>query len=182
MKRLASNLLTIISLALLLATTILGVRSRRSADVCGLFLRGSAIQGIATHHGKCLLLFTNIGVESPSAVQIASTNVDEFEPRHEDLLAALKFNRTRFGCAFGISQADAFHIGGGKFVLIEFPIWLWSVPGTCFLMAWLRGARDRRRRKTAGLCRICGYDIRATPNRCPECGCTVAPVASPASS
>ena len=43
-----------------------------------------------------------------------------------------------------------------------------GVPPLLYLPILSRGIRRRRRR--GGLCGNCGYDLRATKERCPECG------------
>ena len=56
----------------------------------------------------------------------------------------------------------------------------WLVISAAIPLPALRAARwyRRRRRFGDGMCRNCGYDLRATPARCPECG-TVPSAAPP---
>jgi hypothetical protein len=57
----------------------------------------------------------------------------------------------------------------GNVIDLRFPIWAEFVlllPLPFLIRKW----RRRRRSSRQGLCLNCGYDLRASPNRCPECG------------
>jgi hypothetical protein len=49
----------------------------------------------------------------------------------------------------------------------SFFVWTALLPSWRLLFPWLK-VRERRRK--GEICRSCGYDLRATPDRCPECG------------
>jgi hypothetical protein len=53
---------------------------------------------------------------------------------------------------------------------IALPHWLPMVLAAAAPALWWRQRRKRRMRRHAGLCEACGYDLCATPQRCPECG------------
>lgn len=56
---------------------------------------------------------------------------------------------------------------GGQFM---FPHWILLIPGTVIVFRKLAWHRRILARLSVGHCPSCGYDLRATPDRCPECG------------
>jgi hypothetical protein len=68
---------------------------------------------------------------------------------------------------------------GGRMVRVYFPFWaLTLVSLIAPTMAAIGYCRSRRRRRQ-GMCPRCGYDLRATPERCPECGAVPKPPNNP---
>jgi hypothetical protein len=61
-------------------------------------------------------------------------------------------------------------------VRAELPYWLIASALACLplirLTAYLVGRIKSRALARVGLCAACGYDLRASPDRCPECGKT----------
>ena len=64
-------------------------------------------------------------------------------------------------------------VGPGSYVHVWNTAVPLGIPGALLLCVILFLGRSRRRlreRERSGLCSACGYDLRATPDRCPECG------------
>jgi len=89
---------------------------------------------------------------------------------------ATGFSFLGFGYAYEVSARNL------NVVIVR---WIWLPHWFCVLMfamlpaVRLRSVLRTRRRNRMGVCRNCGYDLRATPDRCPECG-TAVETASPA--
>lgn len=74
----------------------------------------------------------------------------------------------------------SFHYDNNRGVLtngLEWKSWVIAIPYWPLVLlsgitplVWLVAFKRKRRRDFAGRCLACGYDLRATPERCPECG------------
>jgi hypothetical protein len=53
---------------------------------------------------------------------------------------------------------------------VRVPHWLLAALSGVLPAGWYAAYRRNAKRRGLGVCTTCGYDLRATPERCPECG------------
>jgi hypothetical protein len=66
--------------------------------------------------------------------------------------------------------ADVRMTGFGYVVVPHWLLVLASLPGAWWLLVRVSRSIRAKVRRSYGHCATCGYDLRATPDRCPECG------------
>ena len=108
------------------------------------------------------------GVQWYRAKRESTPRTTQF-PKWHVLGAGFEHSKLDFGSTLGQAKyADQ--------VMLRFPLWLpfciFAILPTTIIARWVAVRLPRLWRTPAGRCAACGYDLRATPGRCPECGTT----------
>jgi hypothetical protein len=101
--------------------------------------------------------------------------------RPKNILPNLAFDKYWFILYSGPADAEVFAVYSGRDVhftqridglFVSVPYWALALLFVVLPLAYFPTLLLRRftRRQDNRLCRKCGYDLRATPSRCPECG------------
>jgi hypothetical protein len=72
------------------------------------------------------------------------------------------------GVSWGKTLLPTNYVTNVSWVMVR--CWVLAVLFAVLPAVRLPGLYLRRKRRLAGMCTVCGYDLRATPERCPECG------------
>jgi len=146
------NVLAAVSLALCLAVTALWVRSYIASDQL-VWYRRPYLAMAETYVGVVETSLSRWMPRAPGPVGWSFSS-GHYHPPYEHL--AVHRQRPPPG------RSD------WNRCLIVLPMWLVLLPTALPLVAWWR--HRRRASRNTGKCPQCGYDLRATPDRCPECG------------
>jgi hypothetical protein len=188
------HLATLLSLVLCLATLAMWVRSRWVGD--SYYVQAAdGIVGFESASGfLCVFREWQLDPASPgfpgyhrtafSDVTLLDEMGGKDDPRRirDWRLAGLRFYLSRGGSWEVFDGGYGWGGGYRPICGVLLPYWC---PTVLFVLAparWMWKWR-RRRRFSMGFCAACGYDLRASPERCPECGAvlsTRAPAQSPA--
>ena len=167
------TILSILSLLLCVAMAGMWVRSYWIMEDIG-WERPAAVIAVAGSRGQ-VLFYRDIETPPGAAARPLGFQHHSGGPTipMTQLIGSLTPNYYSF---FGFAAARGEATKLIRFELVVLPHWFLVfitslLPIRCWML-W-RGRRCRERRQAENRCVHCGYDLRATPDRCPECGTAV---------
>jgi hypothetical protein len=177
MKRWLFNLTAAVSLALLVALLILWMRSYRVGDDIGINAASGSRYFLRTGGGELALEAMSGDPPDPNRPRFQWTT----DPRRTNGVYMIQRNSLVRRLGFWIDRSS--YRRSGVTITSRSLMMPFLVPLLVAAVApalWVRAERRRRKaRHLAGHCSTCGYDLRATPDRCPECGAV--PASAPGS-
>ncbi|HET6250919.1 MAG TPA: hypothetical protein VFE47_24735 [Tepidisphaeraceae bacterium] len=166
-----------VSALLCIGVIVLGVRSRHHADVFVIETPGGHIAGMAGDHGAVLLANSDMSFTGSNSIDgtnhpylFSSLTIEEFKPILDTIVdtTTTKFSFLGFKTAAG--QATMTSQISPRFAALRIPCWFLGIVFAILPLGIGRSILRRSRRKRKGLCLACGYDLRFSEGRCPECG------------
>ena len=174
MRRRVWGIFAVVSVLALAGVTVMWVRSHRVADVVGYEWRFTA------HDGVYWIRYTAVG-SVRGTVQVGAGH---FLPLNVPLASLGRglYAERRVISSSATRATPAWSVLGLEYHRIELPTgfysWSIGVPywflcACAAAMSFLAWWRWRRARRKVGTCARCGYDLRESRERCPECGTPV---------
>jgi hypothetical protein len=126
-----------------------------------------------SHDGRVLVLVVRANGSAESWLRLKPPTVETWEdlrPNQAAGLAGVQIVPGRRIARYEYRSGTTVWLADLRYGLLAVPYWLLllaaAVPAT---LGIIRGRRQRLR-MTGGRCLVCGYDLRASRERCPECG------------
>jgi hypothetical protein len=170
-KRSRSSLLAGLSLVLCAALVVVWVVTRTRAWTVTWSSGPTVLRGVRAHRGAISFARVTFRASPPPWDPTWRLNdVLSWRTRagdHRDVPAAFGFD---FYDERPASNNVMFSAGTLAFRVAFVPLWMPVVITAAFPLLTVRRMAYRAAARRRGLCPRCGYDLRATPDRCPECG------------
>jgi hypothetical protein len=168
-RRRLFDFVAIVSLLLCLATVALWVRSYWRYD--NLEWASEYRTRFVASEGGRVLVQVNHGSHGKTRFMPVEYCCSVIDARHPDTMG----RPWRFG-GFWIENLTFYPQGSAPIPYTDVVVPLWAAMALFLVLPGMRLYRcgKSRRARWVGLCPHCGYDLRATPDLCPECG-TVPP-------
>jgi hypothetical protein len=172
MLRLARRCVPPLVALLCVAVAVLWWRSRGDADV--LIAAGPRVKlsAAASYHGRLVFFASDIPSDPGGgwAVHAVRAPAEQLELLYEGAFEQGSTLRASLaGFQLGHGRISVFKTTPA-FTAVTVPHWFVVVLTALPTVLWLRAIERRWRWGRQGRCRACGYDLRSSPDRCPECG------------